>query len=49
MVGSDYDSIAILYYYTSGSDCIKSQKPRGLGLAGRWVENEELKYSFAIS
>lgn len=49
MVGSDYDTIAILYNYTSGYDCIKSQKPRGLGLAGRWIENEELNYIFAIS
>lgn len=49
MVGSDYDTIAILYFCTSGYDCIKSQKPRGLGLAGRLIENEELNYTFTIS
>lgn len=42
MVGSNYDITAILYYYTSGYDCIKSQEPRGLDLAGIWIENEEL-------
>lgn len=49
MVGSDYDIIAILYYYTSGYDCIKSHKPRGLGLAGVWIEKEERNQAFSIS
>lgn len=29
MAGSDYDTIAILYYYTPGYDCIKSESREG--------------------